>query len=58
METTNSNQKLERNNAAFTFGPGVFSLADCRHGVLVHWWGLKERNDYEVMQCGHKWHIV
>lgn len=26
--------------AVFTFGPWVFSLADCGHGIMIHWWGL------------------
>lgn len=26
--------------SVYTFGPWVFSLADCGHGVMIHWWGL------------------
>lgn len=35
--------------AAFTFGPWIFSLADCRHGVLIHRWGLNavEKNQVD-----------
>lgn len=35
---------------ALTFGPGVFSLVDCRHSVLVHWRGLKRlRNNNQAL---------
>lgn len=35
---------------AFTFGPRVFSLIDCRHSVLVHWRGLERlRNKNQAL---------
>lgn len=40
-----------------TFGPGVLPLANCWHGVLVHWWGLKEETWLWQMIYQHKWHI-
>lgn len=43
-----SQTTLEGNKIAFTFGPGVFPLANCRHGVLIHWRGLKNRGDQNI----------
>lgn len=43
-----SQTTVEGNNIAFTFGPSVFPLADCRHGVLIHWRGLKNRRDQNI----------
>ena len=43
-----SHTTLEGSKTAFTFGPGVFPLADCRHGVLIYWRGLKNRRDQNI----------